>query len=87
MLGGINASTLILLQYSIPHVCRLLGAGPSMTNYELRKKQTVSKYYCNILVCTRLAVQNMAISPDRRDLSCVKTPYLPDLAIICLFRV
>jgi len=55
MLGGINASTLILLQYSIPHVCRLLGAGPSMTNYELRKKQTVSKYYCNILVCTRLA--------------------------------
>jgi hypothetical protein len=49
MLGGISASTLILLQYSIPYI-RLLGDGPSMTNYELRKKQTVSKYYCSVFI-------------------------------------
>jgi hypothetical protein len=56
-----------------------------MTNYELRKKQTISKYYSSR--CQRMAVKNTTNSPDSRDLSCAKTPYLPDLAIICLFRV
>jgi len=85
MLRGINASTLILLQYSIPYICRLFGDGPSVTNYELRKMQTLTNYYCSI--CQRLAVQNKATFPESRDLSCVKNPYLLDLDITCLFRV